>query len=73
MKARTISRYGERGGRYLFLDAAHICQNVLLASEALGAGGCPIAAFFDDELSDFLDIDVDEEAPLYGATIGKKQ
>jgi len=69
---RTMSKYGERGGRYLLLDAAHICQNTLLAAEALNCGGCPVAAFYDQELVEILGIDGEEEIPLYGSTIGRK-
>lgn len=70
---RCLSKYGDRGARYLLLDAAHICQNALLAAEALDCGGCPVAAFFDDEVSSLLDIDGVEEIPLYAAAIGRKR
>lgn len=43
-------RYGERSYRYLHLDAGHVCQNLYLAAEAVGAGACAIAAFEDDLL-----------------------
>jgi len=69
---RCMSKYGDRGMRYLLLDAAHICQSVLLAAEAVNCGGCPIAAFYDDEISALLGLDGVEEIPLYGASIGLK-
>ncbi len=69
---RSMCKYGDRGLRYILLDAGHICQNVLTAAEALGCGGCPIAAFFDDELNAILDVDDGEETVLYAASIGKK-
>ncbi len=68
---RTMSKYGSRGVRYIFMDVAHICQNVLLAATALGLGACPIGAFFDDELNALLDIDGEEEIALYLATVGR--
>ncbi len=67
---RTMSKYGSRGMRYVFMDVAHICQNLLLAATALGLGACPIGAFFDDELAAFLEVDGQEECPLYLATVG---
>lgn len=69
---RTMSKYGDRGMRYILLDAGHICQNLLLAAEAVGCGGCPIGAFYDGELNDLLQIDGEEESILYAASVGKK-
>ncbi len=68
---RTMSKYGARGLRYIFLDAGHICQNLLLAAEALGLGACPVAAFFDDELNEMLEIDGNEETLIYMAAVGR--
>jgi len=69
---RCMSKYGNRGIRYILLDAGHICQNVLLAAEATGSGGCPIAAFYDNEVNDLLGLAPDEESVLYAASVGKK-
>jgi len=70
---RSVNKYGERGIRYLLLDAAHICQNALLAAEALDLGGCPVAAFYDQEVNRLLAIDGIEETTLYGAAIGRRR
>ena len=35
---RMTWRYGERGYRYLHLDAGHVCQNLYLAAEAIEIG-----------------------------------
>ena len=58
------------GTRYIFMDAGHICQNLLLAVQALGLNGCPVAAFYDDEMNDLLDLDGIEESVIYLTTIG---
>jgi len=68
--SRTISKYGNRGLRYIFMDVAHICQNVLLASEALGFKACPVGAFFDEELNKFLDLE-EGESVIYMTAVGK--
>ncbi len=68
---RTMSKYGSRGMRYIFMDVAHICQNVLLAAEALGLGACPIGAFLDDEVNALFDLDGEEETIIYMATVGR--
>ncbi|MFC1512129.1 SagB/ThcOx family dehydrogenase [Candidatus Latescibacterota bacterium] len=66
-------RYGERGYRYLLLDAGHSCQNLYLAAEAIGCGVCAIAAFDDNTLNHALGIDGAEQFTLYVATLGKKK
>lgn len=69
---RAMSKYGDRGMRYIFLDAGHICQNVLIAAGAVGCGGCPIGAFYDHELNHLLQLDSDEESILYAASVGAR-
>lgn len=69
---RCMSKYGNRGMRYMLLDAGHICQNTLLAAEATESGGCPVAAFYDDEVNNLLGVDSEEESILYAASIGKR-
>jgi SagB-type dehydrogenase family enzyme len=69
---RTYWRYGERGYRYMHLDAGHVCQNLYLAAEAIGGGACAIGAFYDDELNDLLGLDGVEQYTIYIAPTGKK-
>lgn len=68
---RSMSKYGERGMRYLLLDAGHICQNLLLAAESLNLSACPVAAFFDEEMNEMLGLDGIEESVLYLAAVGE--
>jgi len=70
---RMTWRYGQRGYRYLHLDAGHVCQNLYLAAEAVGAGCCAIAAFDDERMSSLLHLDPAEEFVIYLATVGKRQ
>jgi SagB-type dehydrogenase family enzyme len=70
---RNFSKYGHRGMRYILMDAGHICQNLLLAAEALGLGACPVAAFYDDEFNALLGLDGTEESVIYMAAVGKKE
>ncbi|HIP82907.1 MAG TPA: SagB/ThcOx family dehydrogenase, partial [Desulfocapsa sulfexigens] len=69
---RSMSKYGNRGMRYILLDAGHICQNLVIAAEATGNGACPIAAFYDDEVNALLGLDPEEETVLYAAAVGKR-
>jgi len=65
-------RYGERGYRYIFLDAGHSCQNLYLAAESIDCGVCAVAAFEDDRLNRELDVDGLEQFVIYLACAGKK-
>lgn len=65
-------RYGERGYRYMHLDAGHVCQNLYLSAESIDCGVCAIGAFLDDEIASALNIDGEEEFVIYLATLGKK-
>ncbi len=67
---RAMWKYRERAIRYLFLDAGHICQNLMLAATALGLGVCPVGAFFDEEVERLVQVDGREEVALYLAAVG---
>ncbi len=69
---RTKSRYGERGWRYIYKDAAHACANLYLAAVALGLGCCAIGACFDDEVNWLLGIDGVRETVVYLASVGRR-
>ena len=69
---RMTWRYGQRGYRYLHLDAGHVAQNLYLAAESLGAGACGIAAFDDDKLNDLLGLNGEDAYAIYVATVGLK-
>jgi SagB-type dehydrogenase family enzyme len=69
---RMYYRYGERGYRYLHLDAGHACQNLCLAAEAIGGGACEIGAYDDEELNVALGLDGEAMFVVYAATVGKK-
>jgi SagB-type dehydrogenase family enzyme len=67
---RARWKYRERAIRYLFLDAGHICQNLMLAATALNLGVCPVGAFFDEEVERLVQADGEEEVALYLAAVG---
>ena len=67
---RNMAKYGHRGMRYIFMDAGHICQNLLLAAEGFGLSSCPVGAFFDAEANDLFGLDGNEESMLYFASVG---
>ncbi|MBW4056236.1 MAG: SagB/ThcOx family dehydrogenase [Proteobacteria bacterium] len=69
--ARTEWRYAEASYKVIALDAGHVCQNLYLACEAIGAGTCAIAAYNQTMADDLLGVDGDEEFSIYMAPVGK--
>jgi nitroreductase len=53
------------------LSCGHICQNLYLACESIGAGTCAIVAYDQDALDAFLGVDGENEISLYVAPVGK--
>ncbi len=68
---RTTRRYGERGYRYVYLDAGHVVQNTYLVATGLQLGCCGIAAFYDDETNRLFAVDGTERAVTYMAAVGR--
>ena len=69
---RTVWRYCQRGYRYMFLDAGHVCQNLYLLAEAIGCGVCALAAYDDDMVNAALGLDGEKLFAIYLATLGKR-
>ena len=69
---RMTYKYGNRGFRYLHLDAGHVCQNLYLASEAIECGSCAVGGFYDDTVNALLNLDGEEKFVIYMGTVGKK-
>lgn len=67
--ARTARKYGDRGRRYVELEAGHAAQNVLLQAAAIGLAAVPIGAFDDHRLARTLRLP-SGHAPLYIVAVG---
>lgn len=65
LTVRHMFKYGERGYRYLLLDAGHLAGNLYLTAVALGLGCTTIAGFIDDRMNELLEIDGVNEYALY--------
>ncbi|MEM1913364.1 MAG: SagB/ThcOx family dehydrogenase [Thermofilaceae archaeon] len=66
---RTTSRYGERGVRYVILEAGHVGQNIYLMATALNLGTVAIGAFDDAAVARAISARAGE-APLYVYPVG---
>jgi SagB-type dehydrogenase family enzyme len=69
--ARTEWRYAEASYKVIALDAGHVCQNLYLACEAIGAGTCAIAAYNQELADELVGVDGNEEFTVYLAPVGK--
>jgi len=67
---RTTRVYGDRGVRYVYLEAGHAGQNVYLEATSLGLGCVVIGAFHDEYVSEILGLKQGEE-PVYIIPIGR--
>jgi SagB-type dehydrogenase family enzyme len=64
-------RYGPAAHKVIALDAGHVCQNLYLACEAIGAGTCAIAAYDQEAMDRLLGVDGKDEFTVYLAPVGK--
>ncbi len=64
-------RYGLAAHKVIALDAGHVCQNLYLACEAVGAGTCAVAAYHQQIMDQLLRVDGQEEFVVYLAPVGK--
>ncbi len=64
-------RYGDASYKVIAIDAGHVCQNLYLACEAVGAGTCAIAAYDQAAFDALLRVDGVEEFAVYVAPVGK--
>ena len=70
----TTARYGERGVRYVHIEAGHAGQNMVLAAQALGLGSVVIGAFHDEQLNELLaDAAGADEQPLLLLPLGYRR
>ena len=68
---RSVFKYGDRGYRFVLLEAGHVAQNINLAVTALGLGCVNIGGFFDRDIDEFLGIDGLTHSSVYLMAIGK--
>ncbi len=67
---RTEWRYSAVAPKLIALDAGHVCQNLYLAVEAIGAGTCGIAAYDQTRMDNLLGVDGRDEFTVYLAPVG---
>ena len=68
---RTEWRYSVASYKVIAIDVGHVCQNLYLACEAIGAGTCAIAAYNQKLMDELVKVDGTEEFTIYLAPVGK--
>jgi SagB-type dehydrogenase family enzyme len=64
-------RYALAAHKVIALDAGHVCQNLYLACEAIGAGTCAMAAYHQQLMDRLVQVDGQDEFVIYLAPVGK--
>lgn len=64
-------RYPKQAPKIIAIDSGHLCQNLYLASEAIGAGTCGIGAYYQDQIDEIIGVDGEDEFTIYIAPVGK--
>jgi len=64
-------RYGLASHKVIALDAGHVCQNLYLACESIGAGTCAVAAYDQAGMDELLHVDGQDEFVTYLAPVGR--
>ncbi len=67
--ARVKARYGDRGERFLTLEAGHLMQNLALLATSEGLGLTPMGGFFEREIAESLKL-VKTDLVLYAGVCG---
>lgn len=68
---RAEWRYSFLAAKIIAQDAGHLCQNLYLAAEAIGAGTCALDAYDQGAADAVLGLDGEEEFTIYMAPVGK--
>jgi len=67
---RAEWRYSIVAHKMIAIDVGHICQNLYLAAEAIGAGTCAIAAYDQRAVDEVIGVDGEDEFVIYLAPVG---
>jgi SagB-type dehydrogenase family enzyme len=69
---RTTGKYGNRGRGYVYIEAGHAAESLMLQAVALGLATTMVGAFSDDGVARLLHLGA-HEVPLCLIPVGKPQ
>ncbi len=67
---RVCKKYGERGGRFMLIEAGHYAQNLGLRLGVENLGGVEVGGIMDDEMKELLGLKTTEAKILLGFAVG---
>ena len=67
---RTTEKYGQKGIVYSLIEAGHLGQNIYHVAQKISVGCSAIGEFREDAIVKLLDINPDEELPIYYLALG---
>jgi SagB-type dehydrogenase family enzyme len=67
---KTEWRYSIISYKDILIESGHICQNLYLACEAIGAGTCAIAAYDQKSVDEIIAVDGWDEMTVYLSPVG---
>lgn len=70
---RSEWKFSITAHKKILIDVGHVCQNLYLASESIGAGACAIGIYDQKLIDEILRLDGEEEFVVYLAAVGKKK
>jgi len=62
---RTEWRYSMIAYKGILVDVGHVCQNLYLACEAIGAGTCAVLAYEQKVMDDLIGVDGENEFTIH--------
>lgn len=68
---RTEWRYTFIAAKIIAQESGHLCQNLYLGSEAIGAGACAVGAYYQKEIDRLIGVDGKDEFVVYVSPVGK--
>ncbi|MFW9842992.1 MAG: SagB/ThcOx family dehydrogenase [Candidatus Thorarchaeota archaeon] len=68
---KTEWRYSLVSYKDILIEAGHICQNLYLACNGIGAGTCAIAAYEQKVMDELIQVDGENEMTVYISPVGK--
>jgi SagB-type dehydrogenase family enzyme len=69
---RSTFKYGDRGYRFVYLEAGHLAQNVMLTMRERGLAATPLGGYVDREMDRHLGLDGLSESVIYGLLLGRE-
>lgn len=67
---RSTFKYGDRGYRFVLLEAGHVAQNINIVCTGFRLGSLNVGGFFDRESDAFLQLDGITHSNIYMVAIG---